>query len=61
MAVGWIAYDKEGKPLVYMINDFDKSESEAKLSEISFWMPLPNAPESFSGGRENEIPLFCKF
>jgi hypothetical protein len=34
-----------GKPLQWIVNDWDESETTIKLDDVTHWMPLPEPPK----------------
>ena len=45
MTVAYLIYELEGKPIDFVIVDFDEYDQSCSLKNISHWMPLPEVPK----------------
>lgn len=41
----YLLYDKDKRPICYVIVDFDEYEQTCSMDGITHWMPLPELPE----------------
>ena|ERR1700677_1538511 len=40
----FLSYTYDKKPLMYFVNDWDESDTNLKLEDVTHWMPLPEPP-----------------
>lgn len=54
--VAYLMYDSQGKPIVYVIVDFDEFEQHIVLDDVTYWHYLPKLPKTEPRKQRNCLP-----